>query len=378
MRVLSVVPSYYPAKIYGGTIFSIHETNSQICKTNSKIKINVITTTANGNKRLKNKKNKLINYLSNYNVFYCFDEIINRFSFSFFINLKQKLKRSDLVHLQDIFSYFAILTLIFSRIYKKKLIISPRGSLSEWSLRSKFFILKKLIIYLFLNFKKDIHWHVTSSFEKKDLINLGIKKNIFIIENFSFKPVYVKLKKKWWLNKEDKKKISIGFLGRLDKKKGLDILIDCFTKAKIKNISLSIAGGSKKEVRFFQKQLDKYKSKNIYFLGHIDKTKFNYLSSLDYFIMLSENENFGNVYLEALNVGTPIITSKFTPFKNIERYNSGFALDMNRKTIISFFEKLDKLQNKEIKVSKRYISQFDKKKIIHKFNKLYKKIYLGK
>ena len=113
MRVLSVVPSYYPAKIYGGTIFSIHETNTQICKTNSKIKINVITTTANGNKRLKNKKNKLINYLSNYNVFYCFDEIINRFSFSFFINLKQKLKRSDLVHLQDIFSYFAILTLIF-------------------------------------------------------------------------------------------------------------------------------------------------------------------------------------------------------------------------------------------------------------------------
>lgn len=377
MKILSVVPSYYPAKIYGGTIFSIHETNNQICKTNSKIKINVLTTTANGDKRLNNRKNKLINYLSNYSVFYCFDEIINRFSFSFLINLKKRLKNVDLVHLQDIFSYFAILTLIFSGIYKKKLIISPRGSLSNWSLRSKFFILKKIIVYLFLHFKKDIHWHVTSNFEKKDLINLGIKKNIHIVENFSFKPVYAKLKKKWWLNKEDKKKTSIGFLGRLDKKKGIDILIDCFVKAKIKNITLSIAGGSKKEVRFFQKQLDKYKSKNIYFLGHIDKSKFNYLSSLDYFIMLSKNENFGNVYLEALNVGTPIITSKFTPFKNIARHNSGFVLDMNSKKIISFFEKLDKSQNNKIKVSKKYLSKFDKKKIIHKFNKLYKKIYLA-
>lgn len=378
MKILSIVPSYYPAKIYGGTIFSIHETNTQICKTNSKVEINVLTTTANGSKRLKNKKNKLINYLPNYNVFYCFDEIINRFSFSFFINLKNKLKRIDLVHLQDIFSYFAILTLIFSWTYKKKLIVSPRGSLSEWSLKSKYLILKKIIVYLFINLKKNIHWHVTSSFEKKDLINLGITKNITVIENFSFKPFYTNIKKKWWLDKKDKKKISIGFLGRLDKKKGLEILIDCFTKAKIKNISLSIAGGSRKEVRFFQKQLNNYKHKNIYFLGHIDKTKYNYLSSLDYLIMLSENENFGNVYLEALNVGTPIITSKFTPFNNIEKYKSGFVLDMNQKKIINFLEKLDKSQKKKIKVSKRYISQFDKKKIIHKFNKLYKKIYLGR
>ena len=56
MKILSIVPSYYPAKIYGGTIFSIHESNYEICKKNSKIQINVLTTTANGKKRLENKK----------------------------------------------------------------------------------------------------------------------------------------------------------------------------------------------------------------------------------------------------------------------------------------------------------------------------------
>ena len=195
MKVLSIVPSYYPAKIYGGTIFSIHETNYQICKKKSKITIDVLTTTANGNSRLKNKKNRLISYLKNYKVFYCFDEVINRFSFSFFFKLIERIKKNDLIHLQDIFSYFAILTIIFSSFYKKKIIISPRGSLSEWSLKSKLFVIKKIIFFLFLNIKNNIYWHVTSNLEKKDLNKLGVKKNIIVIENFAFKASYIKIKK---------------------------------------------------------------------------------------------------------------------------------------------------------------------------------------
>ena len=71
-------------KIYGGTIFSIHETNQEICKSSKNIKIDVLTTTANGRVRLKNKKNKLIRYLKNYSVFYCHDKIINELSLSLF------------------------------------------------------------------------------------------------------------------------------------------------------------------------------------------------------------------------------------------------------------------------------------------------------
>lgn len=375
MKILSIVPSYYPAKIYGGTIFSIHESNYEICKKNSKIQINVLTTTANGKKRLENKKNKLINYLKNYKVFYCFDEIINRFSISFFFKILSKIKKSDLIHLQDIFSYFAILTIILSSIYKKKIIISPRGSLSIWSLKSKFYIVKKIIVYFILSIKPNIFWHVTSNLEKNDLIKLSIKNNITIIENFAFKPFYLNLKKKWWMNKIDKKKIALGFLGRLDKKKGLDLLIESFLKANTKNISLSIAGGDKKKVAEICEKLKIKINKKIYFLGHVDKKKFNYLSSLDYFIMLSKNENFGNVYLEALCAGTPIITSKFTPFNDIEKFSSGHVLSMNEKKIIIFLEKLDKIHKKKIKVSKKYISNFNRKKIVSKFEDFYQKVY---
>lgn len=376
MKILSVVPSYFPAKIYGGTIFSIHETNYQICKNNKNISIEVLTTTANGTKRLENKKNKLIRILDNYKVFYCYDEIINRFSMIFFVKLIKEVKNKDIIHLQDIFSYFAIITVVVSKIYKKKIIISPRGSMSEWSLKSKFYLIKRAIIFFYLKIQKNINWHVTSKLEKQDLKKIGITKKISIIENFAFEPKYTSITSRWWLDKIHKKKIALGFLGRLDKKKGIDFLLNCFLKANTKNLTLTIAGGDKQQILKLKKKFKINMENKIFFLGYIDKLKYNYLSSLDYFIMLSENENFGNVYLESLVAGTPIITSKNTPFKDIKKYNSGYCLSMNEKEVINFLIKLDKNKKKKIFVSKKYINIFDKKKIIKKFFNFYKKLMI--
>ena len=49
-------------------------------------------------------------------------------------------------------------------------------------------------------------------------------------------------------------------------------------------------------------------NKNYYFKTHME-LKYQFLKMLDVFCLPSENENFGNVYLESLRVGTPIIAS---------------------------------------------------------------------
>ena len=59
MRISVVVPSFYPAGYYGGTIFSIHESLKLLSSSN--IKVYVSTTSANGNKRLDIKKIHLLN-----------------------------------------------------------------------------------------------------------------------------------------------------------------------------------------------------------------------------------------------------------------------------------------------------------------------------
>ena len=121
MRICVIVPSFFPAVFYGGSIFSIHESLKLF--SNKKLEIFVSTTSANGSTRLKVKKNIFLKLKQNYFVKYYFDEIINRFSLSFLFGIWSDVRKSNIVYVQDIFSIFAILGFIASRIYNKKCII---------------------------------------------------------------------------------------------------------------------------------------------------------------------------------------------------------------------------------------------------------------
>ena len=172
LKILNIVPSYYPAKIYGGVIFSSHNANLEFSKKYKNIKIRVLTTTANGTNRLAQKSFSK-NFHKNYNVDYYFDEIINRFSLRLLLNLKKNIQKSDIIHFQDIFSIFSIVGIVISNFYKKKILISPRGVfLSEWALNSKKKILKKILFLIFFK-KKNLNWHVTSIMEKKGFESFG-------------------------------------------------------------------------------------------------------------------------------------------------------------------------------------------------------------
>ena len=159
----------------------------------------------------------------NYFVKYYFDEIINRFSLSFLFGIWSDVRKSDIVYVQDIFSIFAILGFIASRIYNKKCIIAPRGSLSEYSLKSRFYFLKIIWIFIFLKIiNKNFFWHVTSKLEKKNISKLNLNGKVFIIPNF-IKFDLKKIKKLKYLKRLNfnnlKKVLKIGTLTRLDKKK---------------------------------------------------------------------------------------------------------------------------------------------------------------
>jgi len=352
MRISVIVPSFYPAGYYGGTIFSIHESLKLLSSRN--IKIYVSTTSANGDKRLNVKKNKFIKFKKNYYVKYYFDEIINRFSFSFLFGIWNDIKKSDIVYVQDIFSIFAVVAFIASNFYKKKCLIAPRGSLSEYGLRNKFYFVKKMWIYLFFKLlNNNYSWHITSDLEKKEILNLGLKGKKYTIPNYiKFNLTKINaIKPLNWLNKNSKK-IKIGTLTRIDKKKGLKKLIKAFSIIlKDTNAHLAICGedhGVKNDLIFLVKKMGL--QKNVSFLKPMyGLKKYQFLKSLDVFCLPSENENFGNVYLESLRVGTPIVASKFTPWHKIKVYKCGLITNNkipnianNIKMIISnrkFFNK---------------------------------------
>ena len=65
IKILNIVPSYFPATVYGGVIFSAHFTNALLAKNYKNLIVTVSTSTANGKKRLYTK-NRIILKKKNY------------------------------------------------------------------------------------------------------------------------------------------------------------------------------------------------------------------------------------------------------------------------------------------------------------------------
>jgi glycosyltransferase involved in cell wall biosynthesis len=57
-------------------------------------------------------------------------------------------------------------------------------------------------------------------------------------------------------------------------------------------------------------------------------------------ILPSETENFGNVVVEALNHGTPVIASKGTPWSILETYNAGYHCSNDPELLSKAIDKL--------------------------------------
>ena len=101
MKINTVVPSYYPAFVYGGPIISIHCLNSAL--SNLGIIVYVSTTNANGDDRLSVETERLISFGPKYFVKYYHDNIIGRLSIRFICSAWRDIRECDLVRVEDIF-----------------------------------------------------------------------------------------------------------------------------------------------------------------------------------------------------------------------------------------------------------------------------------
>jgi len=130
-------------------------------------------------------------------------------------------------------------------------------------------------------------------------------------------------------------KISFCLLEGLTQIKNIDVLIKSIAysqKLLDKKLKLVIAGSARLPYEIvYEKQLKELVDNlnlqdSVTFLGHIqgdDKDKLDFASSFA-LVLPSQSENFGNVVLEALAQGTPVIASKNTPWESLEEYNSGY------------------------------------------------------
>lgn len=218
-----------------------------------------------------------------------------------------------------------------SKKYNNPVVISPRGTLSKWSFKNGSFM--KRLMWFFLQ-KKNIEncfcFHATSELECKEIKLLGFRNPVAVIPNGI--DIYKGKSKSLII----KKKKRLLFLGRIHKKKGLDILFNIWNKIKMtqNDWELKIVGpddGYLKDLKLIKKKLSL--SDVIFSEKKEGDEKWDEFLNADLFILPSHSENFGMAIAEALSVGLPVITTKNTPWKDLKNYNAGWCAEVNEKSL---------------------------------------------
>ena len=209
----------------------------------------------------------------------------------------------DIIHINSSIFLFSFQVALISRLTKHKIIVVQSHSIPYISK------IKKLLIKLLLPIYKRLI--LSCSEEAKYslfLNNTEILDNGIDINNFKYdEKIRKEYRKK--LNIENKK--VYGTVGRIDKNKNYDFLIDLFNKIKYTNSILLIIGtGPDKELKL---------DKKVLLLGQRQDIK-ELLNCMDIFIFPSLKEGFGLSVIESLATGLPTIISSNIPI-NIKLNN---------------------------------------------------------
>jgi len=384
MHVSIVIPSFYPAVVYGGPIFAtLHAVEAL---SDIGISVYVSTTNANGKEKLEIESGRFIKRQENFFVKYYDETIVNRFSLSMLFGLWWDIRKADIVHVQSAFSAPSPIALFYARLLNKKVLFSPRGSLCKWCLNERKSFKEKWLRFFIAPFASHMLWHATSEEEKRDirdvfpeakvvLISDGVNCAEFDKEHHLDSSEYMKKFTKSQMNPEQ----IIVSMGRLHKVKGFDILLESFSRVlKIyPNAVLLLAGEDDGEQKKLEELTQKLQiKKNVFFAGALyNGDKRDFLANADLFVLPSHTENFGIVYAESLAAGTPIVASKNTPWSEVMEADCGKwinnTVDETANAIIEMLEKDRDLMRIN---SKKLAKKYDWKNIAVQFKEVFEEM----
>ena len=116
-------------------------------------------------------------------------------------------------------------------------------------------------------------------------------------------------------------KLNILFVGRLEKRKGLDYLLGGYghVKRQFPNIRLIVVGPGPKLRRNYEDKINRMKLKDVVFAGRVSYADLpRYYHAADIFCApATGEESFGVILLEAMAAGKPIIASNISGYASV-------------------------------------------------------------
>lgn len=223
---------------------------------------------------------------------------------------------ADIVHIHGLFEEVQHQAARASQRRGVPYLITPHGMLSPWNLsRSKW--AKR--IYLFLRLRNNLDRaaaiHYTCEVERDLVAPLNLKAPPLVerlgldLSEFQQLPPQGSFRAKW---PQLGRKPFVLFLGRIDYKKGLDILIPAFAAAQLVDTSLVIAGpdrdGYEPTIRALVAQYQL--QDRVLFTGMLHgRDRLEACVDAALFTLISHQENFGITVIEAMACACPVLIS---------------------------------------------------------------------
>lgn len=262
-------------------------------------------------------------------------DLLSKKRFFDYINSTIELDKNTIIHLHGLWSPTLHWAASLSRKRGCPYVVSTRGMLAPWSLGHK--ALKKKIGW-WLYQKRDLTSAAaliaTSVAEQGNVTSLLPMKKVVVIPNGCDEPPE-EIPSTNLLDNDTSTRLALA-IGRLHPVKGYTELIDVWASLKPKGWKLVIAGpdeaGYRKtlEDRIINRQL----SGEVQLLGEVDDVqKWSLLNRCELFVAPSKTENFGMAIAEALQSGTPVITTTGTPWQELKKYDCGWWVTSEIKAL---------------------------------------------
>jgi len=338
VKVLMVIP--YLAPSYGGTSKVVIELANSLGQMNQSV--DVVTTTASGTERLDvmtgdwvEQNNIRVRYFPTW---YRNDLI---FSPALLLWLSRHLKEYDVVHTHTLFSPLITLVHRLCRWNKVPYIITPHGMLQPWALAYKG--RKKRVYYQALE-KVDLQLasavHVLASSEVEDVHSLGIKQSLRVPngihpDDFVSPPAPEAFYHHFPQTRNQR---LILFLGRIDPKKGLDLLAQAFSQVRacVPDAHLVVAGpdsiGFMPTVQNYFAQAKCLDA--VTFTGMLTgELKQAALAAATAYVAPSYSEGFSMSVLEGMASGLPCVITTGCNFPEAATHSAAKVVDIDASAI---------------------------------------------